>query len=59
MELQSVKERLDRIEETDLLNSRPRNDMVGVEPAKLEINVGEGAGKPVNPDPIVPTVGAN
>jgi hypothetical protein len=59
MELQSVKERLDRMEETDLLNSRPRDDMVGVEPAKLEINVGEGAGEPVDPDPVVSTVGAN
>jgi hypothetical protein len=62
MELQSVKERLDRMEETDLLNSRPRDDMVDVEPAKLEIKAVEhveGAGEPVDPDPVVPTVGAN
>jgi hypothetical protein len=47
------------MEENDLLNRRPRDDMVGVEPAKLELNVGGGAGELVNPDPVVPTVGAN
>jgi hypothetical protein len=59
MELQSVKVRLDRMEENNLLNRHPRDDMVGVEPAKLELNVGEGAGEPVNLDPVVPTVDAN
>jgi hypothetical protein len=47
------------MEENNLLNRHPRDDMVGVEPAKLELNVGEGAGEPVNLDPVVPTVDAN